>query len=144
MKRPAILLLLGLALAGSAEAQSRGRPAARRVAPPPPKPLVSLNLISGIGVVDRIDRAAGRVTLTYGAIEALNWPAGTLPFLVGKSALLDGVAVGDRVRFRLESQQIVELQRLDPAKPVAPASAKASPPTTRPEAAWTVRPEDPR
>lgn len=143
MKRPVIFLLIGLALAGPAEAQTRGRGRPPgRVTAPPPKPLVSLDLISGVGVVDRIDRDTGRVTLTYGPIEALNWPAGTTPFAVGKSALLDGLAVGDRVRFRLASQQIVDLERLDAAR-MAASPAPASPPL-RPDAAWTVRTDTPR
>jgi Cu/Ag efflux protein CusF len=42
-------------------------------------------------------------------VDALDWPAGTMPFVVAKPALLDGATVGEKVRFKLESQQISEL-----------------------------------
>ena len=59
------------------------------------------------GVVKAIDPATGRVTIAYEAVEALGWPAGTQPFATAKSDLLKDLAVGEKVRFRLESQQIV-------------------------------------
>ena len=67
-----------------------------------------------IGVVKAIDPAADRVTIAYQPVEALNWPAGVMPFVVAKSALLNEVAVGEKVRFRLESQQIYVLQAFAP------------------------------
>jgi Cu/Ag efflux protein CusF len=63
-----------------------------------------------IGVIKAIDPASGRVTIAYEAVEALGWPAGTMPFAVSKSALLDGATVGQKVRFRLEDQQISDLK----------------------------------
>jgi len=49
--------------------------------------------------VTRIDKAAGRVTLRHGAIARLDMPAMTMAYRVADPKLLDGVAVGDRVRF---------------------------------------------
>ena len=63
-----------------------------------------------IGVIQSVDPATDRVTIAYQPVEALNWPAGSKPFEVAKSALLSGVTVGEKVRFRLESQQIYVLQ----------------------------------
>jgi len=74
-----------------------------------------------IGVIKAIDPATDRVTIEYQANDALNWPAGTTPFVVAKSALLKDVAVGEKVRFRLESQQVYVLQ------PYAAAAAAAQP-----------------
>jgi Cu/Ag efflux protein CusF len=50
------------------------------------------------GTVTAIDKAAGKITLAHEAIPAVNWPAMTMAF-AAKPALLDGVAVGDKVAF---------------------------------------------
>ena len=62
-----------------------------------------------IGVIKAIDPAAGRVTITYEEADALNWPAGTTTFVVSKSSLLNGARIGEKVAFRIESQQISEM-----------------------------------
>jgi Cu/Ag efflux protein CusF len=77
---------------------------------PPPARNVPGDKADIIGVVKAIDPATDRVTISYQPVEALNWPAGTMPFEVAKSSLLTGVTVGEKVRFRLESQQIYVLQ----------------------------------
>jgi|SRR5579862_4959109 len=86
---------------GRGGGQSRGSAAA----PPAPaaKPFAEPEII---GVVKAVDLEAGRVTIAYEPVEALNWPAGTQPFVVSKSALLKDVTAGEKVRFTLESQQI--------------------------------------
>ena len=61
------------------------------------------------GVIKAIDSAAGRITITYEEADALNWPAGTTAFVVSKSSLLNGATVGEKVAFRIESQQIAEM-----------------------------------
>ena len=66
------------------------------------------------GVIEAIDPAAGRVTISYGEVDALNWPAGTMPFVVSKPSLLDGASVGEKVRFHIESQQITDLRPWTP------------------------------
>jgi Cu/Ag efflux protein CusF len=63
-----------------------------------------------IGVVQAIDPATGRVTIAYEPVEALGWPAGTMPFPVGKTAMLYVATVGQKVRFRLEDQQIADIK----------------------------------
>ena len=62
-----------------------------------------------VGVVQAIDANAGRVTIAYEAVAARNWPPGTMPFVVETPLLLAGVTVGEKVRFRLESEQITDL-----------------------------------
>lgn len=76
---------------------------------PPPKPPTPLNQSEIVGVVKAIDPAAARVTIAYEAVDARNWPAGTNSFTVYKAALLNNVTVGERVRFKLDDQQITEL-----------------------------------
>ena len=130
-KRVVPILIVGLMLAATAaHAQSRGgggrggnggrssssssssTTASLTPAQPP------LNKIEIVGVIKAIDPAAGRVTIAYEPVEALDWPAGTMPFAVSKPALLEGVTVGEKVSFKLESQQISELSAFAP--PVAP------------------------
>ncbi|KPF50240.1 hypothetical protein IP87_10095 [beta proteobacterium AAP121] len=51
------------------------------------------------GEVTKLDKANGRVTLKHGEIKHLDMPPMTMVFRVREAKLLDGVAVGDRVRF---------------------------------------------
>ena len=76
----------------------------------PPARTVQPDKADIVGVVQAIDPKADRITISYQPVEALNWPAGTMPFVVAKTALLTGVTVGEKVRFRIESQQIYVLQ----------------------------------
>jgi hypothetical protein len=78
-------------------------------APPPPKPPKPMNTIEIVGVVQAIDASARRVTIAYDAVDELGWPHGTMQFGVYKADLLKTVKVGERVRFKLDSQQISEL-----------------------------------
>ena len=63
-----------------------------------------------VGVVTAVDPQNGRVTIDYEPVEVLNWPRGSNAFVVSKTALLQGVSVGEKIRFKIESQQISELK----------------------------------
>ncbi len=91
-----------------------------RSPPPPPQAPFKMSDVVGVGVVQTLDVEAGRVTIAYEPIESLNWPGGTKPFAVAKSSLLAGVAPGDKVRFRLESQQIADLRPFSPRMVAGP------------------------
>lgn len=54
----------------------------------------------GEGVITAISGNA--VTLRHEPIQSLSWPAMTMTFEVQSGALLEGLAVGDHVRFRLQ------------------------------------------
>jgi Cu/Ag efflux protein CusF len=118
------LLAIALFAGTSARAQpfperggrgGRGRPpsggSSGSTASPTParKPAKPANQIEIVGVVRAIDPDAKRVTIAYEAVDELNWPPGTMPFAVYKAELLETVRVGDRVRFKLDGQQITEL-----------------------------------
>ncbi|MDR2460871.1 MAG: copper-binding protein [Deltaproteobacteria bacterium] len=70
------------------------------------------------GVVEEIDAKNSTIVLTHEAIEALNWEAMVMPFIVEDPSLLEGVKVSDKVRFDLKvttqgsqmSYQIVDLE----------------------------------
>lgn len=51
------------------------------------------------GEVRRIDKDAGKVTLRHGPIEGMDMPAMTMVFRVTDPAMLDRLAVGDKVHF---------------------------------------------
>ena len=51
------------------------------------------------GEVLKIDKAQGKITLRHGELKGLDMPPMTMVFRVGSPAMLDAVAVGDRVRF---------------------------------------------
>lgn len=51
------------------------------------------------GEVRKIDKAQGKLTLQHGELKALEMPPMTMVYRVGHAALLDNLAVGDRVRF---------------------------------------------
>lgn len=59
---------------------------------------VEAKMASGSGTVTAIDAAAGKVSLDHGPIPAVGWPAMKMGF-TAKPALLDSVAVGDKVDF---------------------------------------------
>jgi Cu(I)/Ag(I) efflux system periplasmic protein CusF len=54
------------------------------------------------GEVTKIDKAASRVTLKHGEIKHLDMPPMTMVFRVADARLLDGLAVGSRIRFAAE------------------------------------------
>jgi Cu(I)/Ag(I) efflux system protein CusF len=54
---------------------------------------------SNDGEVRKIEKAQGRVTLKHGELKALDMPPMTMVFRVKDPKMLDGLAVGDRVRF---------------------------------------------
>ena len=54
------------------------------------------------GEVTKLDKAGGRITLKHGEIKGLDMPAMTMAYRVRDARLLDGVGVGDRVRFVAE------------------------------------------
>lgn len=49
--------------------------------------------------VTKLDKPGGRITLKHGEIKNLDMPPMTMVFRVADPKLLEGVNVGDRVRF---------------------------------------------
>ncbi|GAB4041736.1 MAG: copper-binding protein [Rubrivivax sp.] len=62
------------------------------------------------GEVRKIDAAQGRVTLKHAEIKNLDMPPMTMVFRVRDPKLLEGLAVGDKVRFeaaKVDGQYVV-------------------------------------
>lgn len=92
----------------------------------PGRPETPTNKADIIGVVQALGPGDDRVTIAYDAADALNWPAGTMSFVVAETGLLKGVTVGEKVRFHVDSQQVSYIAPVDTAAQAAAASA--SPP----------------
>ncbi|MCW5635558.1 MAG: copper-binding protein [Rubrivivax sp.] len=56
----------------------------------------------GSGEVTKIDKAGGRVEIRHGGIKALDMPPMRMNFRARDAKMLDGLAVGDKVRFTAE------------------------------------------
>jgi Cu/Ag efflux protein CusF len=97
-----------LALAGqiTQPAQTTQRPAVDPIlvanASETTKPASSKGLVSGKGVVVKVDAASATVKINHEPIPALDWPRMTMPFRLKESALADEVKEGDSVEFFLE------------------------------------------
>jgi len=102
MKSLQLFALALSAVSGTALAQTPSTPAAvaapaATAAPASPAPLSE-------GEVRKVDKAAKKLTLRHGPIRNLDMPAMTMVFQVPDAALLDGLAVGDKLRFHAEQQ----------------------------------------
>lgn len=52
------------------------------------------------GVIRKLDRASGTVTITHGELPSLNMGPMTMSFKASKPAMLKSLKEGDKVRFR--------------------------------------------
>lgn len=51
------------------------------------------------GEVRKVEKSQGKLTLRHGELKALDMPPMTMVFRVKDAAMLEGLNVGDRVRF---------------------------------------------
>ena len=70
------------------------------------------------GEIRKVDKDAGKITIKHGEIRNLDMPAMTMVFQVTDRALLDKVQVGDKVRFKAQSDNgklmVSEIQAVKP------------------------------
>ncbi|MDR1489531.1 MAG: copper-binding protein [Desulfovibrio sp.] len=68
------------------------------------------------GVIEAVERESGKVTIHHPAIPELKWPAMTMRFAVESPDLLEGLAVGQTVRFDFraagEDNVIVDIENV--------------------------------
>jgi Cu/Ag efflux protein CusF len=59
------------------------------------------------GVIEGIDAGGARFVVSHGPIPQVGWEAMTMGFRVADPSLLEGLAVGDKIRFdiRFQGQQ---------------------------------------
>jgi Cu/Ag efflux protein CusF len=92
------ILLAGLAI--PAWAQQMGHDHA---APMAAVPAAATQMTDG--EVRKVDKAGGKLTIKHGPIRNLDMPGMTMVFQAKDPALLEKVKVGDKVRFRAESNK---------------------------------------
>lgn len=99
-------------------------------APAPPRQRQTpTDQVDIVGVVESIGPEPDRITIAYDQVDALGWPPGSMPFVVAKTDLLKGLTVGEKVRFRLDSQQISDIGPYRPhPSPFAPQPVLPQPP----------------
>lgn len=69
------------------------------------------------GVVRKVNKDAGKLTIKHGEIKHLDMPAMTMVFQVKDPAMLDQVKEGDKVRFAVESKGgAMTVTKIAPAK----------------------------
>lgn len=70
------------------------------------------------GLVKKVDKAAGKVTLSHGPLINLNMPAMTMVFKVANAAWLEQMKPGNKIRFMADSVNgAVTVVHVEPAKP---------------------------
>jgi Cu(I)/Ag(I) efflux system periplasmic protein CusF len=81
----------------------------------PAAPAAPSGPVSAAGTVTAVDAAAGTISINHEAIGVINWPAMEMQFTAEDPAILQGIAVGDRVAFDLRSaaepQTIVSVRK---------------------------------
>jgi len=69
------------------------------------------------GTVKKVDKAAGKLTISHGPLAKLDMPAMTMVFKAENPAMLDKVKAGDKIRFVAErSGGVFVVKTLEPAK----------------------------
>ncbi len=70
------------------------------------------------GKVDKVDKAAGKVTISHGPVASLKWSAMTMTFAVKDPSILDSVKPGSKVDFDIvkEHDGSFAISKATPAK----------------------------
>lgn len=69
------------------------------------------------GVVKKVDKSAGKLTLTHGPLQNLGMPGMTMAFRVKEANWLDQLKEGDKIRFMADKVNgVVTVVHLEPAK----------------------------
>lgn len=69
------------------------------------------------GVVKKVDKSAGKVTLTHGPLMNLGMPGMTMAFRVKEAGWLDQLKEGDRIRFMADKMNgVFTVVHFEPAR----------------------------
>ena len=92
--------LLALATLGPVSAHAASDHAGHGAAA---KPMAAAKMDMVDGLVKKVDKTAGKVTLAHGPLVNLDMPAMTMAFRVGDAAWLDRMKAGDKIRFMADN-----------------------------------------
>ena len=69
------------------------------------------------GIVKKVDKAGGKVTISHGPLTNLNMPAMTMVFRVKDAAWLDQMTTGEKIRFAADNPGgVMTVVKFEPAK----------------------------
>ena len=103
--------LIAIASLGAVSVQAAGDHAGHAMA----APAAEMQMVDG--QVKKVDKAAGKVTLSHGPLTNLNMPAMTMVFKVCNAAWLDQMKTGDKIRFMADSVNgAITVVHFEPAK----------------------------
>jgi Cu/Ag efflux protein CusF len=103
--------LIAIASLGAVSVQAAGDHAGHAMA----APAAEMQMVDG--QVKKVDKAAGKVTLSHGPLTNLNMPAMTMAFKVSNAAWLDQMKSGDKIRFMADTVNgAITVVHFEPAK----------------------------
>lgn len=109
-----VLAAIPAALAAASDHRDHGAMAAD--SPPPRQSVAAAQWVDGL--VKKVDKTAGKVTLAHGPLANLGMDmAMTMAFRVKDAAWLDQMKVGDKIRFVADDVNgVLTVVRFEPAK----------------------------
>ena len=115
------LMLAGLSVGACGQSADKAPPAQGAAMPNMPgmaKPGDKAAEHMAQGTVNSVDTAAGRVTISHGAVESAKWPAMTMSFKLADPSVAKNVKPGDRVDFHFTIQGGMDatVTQMSPAK----------------------------
>ena len=106
--------LIAFASLGTVSVQAAGDHAGHAMAAPA---TASAEMQMVVGQDKKVDKAAGKVTLSHGPLTNLNMPAMTMVFKVSNAAWLDQMKSGDKIRFMADTVNgAITVVHFEPAK----------------------------
>ncbi|MDR1657553.1 MAG: copper-binding protein [Deltaproteobacteria bacterium] len=115
----AVIMAFSLAQPGLVLAQhSHGGGHDHSAPQPSPAPPATAAVYFTEGIIRELDPGQSRLVVEHGPIEAVGWGPMTMGFLVEDPTLLNGLAVGDKVRLDIKFNSpndyiVVDLEQLD-------------------------------
>lgn len=103
MLRMLIVPIAVLAAACSPPAQQEAAKGEAEMNTPEAAAPAAAGPVAANGTVTAVDAAAGTISINHEPIAAINWPTMTMQFTAENPAILQGIAVGDRVAFEIKS-----------------------------------------
>jgi len=107
--------LIAFAPLAAVSAQAAGDHAGRDAMAAPAKASAAMQMVDG--QIKKVDKAAGKLTLSHGPLHNLNMPAMTMVFKVFDAAWLDQMKAGDKIRFMADNVNgAITVVHLEPVK----------------------------
>ncbi|OZA22353.1 MAG: hypothetical protein B7X93_12950 [Hydrogenophilales bacterium 17-61-9] len=118
MKPMLTTLALGMSLAFAMPALAEGQHGGSHDGAMSQAPMPAMNATLSDGLVKKVDKGQGKITLKHGPLENMGMPGMTMVFRVKDAGMLDQVKPGDNIRFIAEQLNgALTVTKLDIVKP---------------------------